>query len=83
MCIIPRRPSDSASTYCNVALACQNRAGVGVIVHNTGSSAWTASLSSTCAVTIPVMTMPGSWLTYFPTGAAVTNTVQPYAFYSG
>lgn len=64
-------------------LACQNRGGVGVMIHSTGSGPWTASLSSTCTVTIPAMTMPGSWLSYFPNGATVTNTVQPYALYSG
>lgn len=89
VCVIARRSSDSAANFCAAARVCQTGGGVEVIFHNTGTSAWTASLSSTCfstslVLTIPVMTMVGSWLQYFPTGAVVTNTFQgPYALYSG
>jgi hypothetical protein len=86
VCIIPRASTDTSTSFCTAARVCQTAGGVAVIFHTSSSSgsAWTASLTSTCGINIPVMTMPGFWLTYFPTGATVTNTVQPhYALYSG
>lgn len=86
VCVIPRSSRDTASSFCTVARVCQTAGGVGVIFHTSSSSSsvWTGTISSTCSITVPVMTMPGTWLSYFPTGARVTNTVQaPYALYSG